>query len=390
LPYVLPRAISSADRLAFVLAFGALSVLEACSKVEGIRKVETPCERVCVVELDPRSQQSVTKLAGVHKFAPLLVHFGKDESVFDQLVGEIVKEIDVERFAVSAYEVPQGDHEALTRFLLDAFRAAGSKKIKLLRPKEGELLAEQVVSRDALDIIAFPYRGGYGLGPTAWVPDPAQMRDRDLAKPAPRPEISLSPRLAQLLLNLSGLSPGMRLLDPFCGSGTILTEGLFKSFTCIGVDSNQRSLRDAKRNLVWAKGSGARGAFALKLGDATDLQSVLSEKVDAVVTEPVLLPRIESRLGTAEATELVEASGGTYARALASMADVLRPGGRIVIVVPVVRTAEGREVSISLDGAPLGLGQFQPGHTSFQYPVRLSFESTRWIRRAVYVFESRR
>jgi tRNA (guanine10-N2)-dimethyltransferase len=217
------------------------------------------------------------------------------------------------------------------------------------------------------------------------------MRQRGVAKPAPRSEISLSPRLARLLLNLSGLSPGQTLLDPFCGSGTILAEGMLRSLRCLGVDSSSNHIRDARRNLGWAKGNGGRGTFALKLGDARDLQAVLEgASVDGVVTEPVLLPRMDSRPSARVAGELMEAAGETYSHALSSIASVLNPGSRVVVVVPVVRTTEGSEASISLDGVSLGLRQFQPGPTGFQYPVRLSFESTRWVRRAVYVFESRR
>jgi len=60
-----------------------------------------------------------------------------------------------------------------------------------------------------------------------------------------------------------------------------------------------------------------------------------------------------------------------------------------VVVVPVILTMDGEEVSMTLEGRQLGLKLFQPGPVSFRYPVRLSFESTRWVKRAVYVFESR-
>jgi hypothetical protein len=49
---------------------------------------------------------------------------------------------------------------------------------------------------------------------------------------------------------------------------------------------------------------------------------------------------------------------------------------------------DGDEVTLALEGRRLGLRLYQPGPVGFEYPVRLSFESTRWIRRAVYVFES--
>jgi hypothetical protein len=86
---------------------------------------------------------------------------------------------------------------------------------------------------------------------------------------------------------------------------------------------------------------------------------------------------------------MIEGSARIYNDALASMADSVHPEGRIVIVVPVVQTMDGDEVTLTLEGRRLGLRLYQPGPVGFEYPVRLSFESTRWVRRAVYVFEPR-
>jgi hypothetical protein len=86
---------------------------------------------------------------------------------------------------------------------------------------------------------------------------------------------------------------------------------------------------------------------------------------------------------------MIGESAQVYNDALASMAGSIHPEGRIVVVVPVIQTMEGDEVTLTLEGRRLGLRLFQPGPVGFEYPVRLSFESTRWIRRAVYVFEPR-
>jgi len=390
LPYVLPDSFRTSDKFALVLAFGELSVLEACSLLDGLRSVEVPCDRVAVVDMEKASAHLIPRLAGIHKAAPLIEEFKGDEDRVTTLAERIGDELEaVRRLALSAYDVPEEDYEALVRALLDSIREAGFRKIRLLRPKRNELLAEEVLARNALDIISFPYGRGYGLGPTAWVPDVASIRRRALAKPAPRSEISLSPRLAQLLVNLSGLSAGQLMVDPFCGSGTILAEGLAKSLDCFGVDSSQGRLRDARKNLDWARRNGAKGRFRLELGDAREIQDTLRIEADGVVTEPVLLPKIDYRPSTAVAGEMVERAGNTYGSALASMSRVLKPGGRIVVVVPVITTTQDEEVTLTLEGGRLGLREYQPGPIRFRYPIRLSFESTRWIGRAVYVFESR-
>ncbi len=390
MPFVLPESFRTSEKFALVLAFGELSILEACSSLRGLRGLETPCGRIAVIDLERSSARSLPNLAGIHKFAPLLAQFEGDEGSVASLTEEIADELDaVRRLALSGYDVPEDDYELLIRALLDSIRDAGFKKVRLIRPKGNELLAEEVLERETLDVIAFPYGRGYALGPTAWVSDVASIRRKAIAKPAPRSDISLSPRLARLLVNLSGLSKDQLLVDPFCGSGTILAEGLSKSLACVGIDSSPGRLRDAKKNLQWARHDGARGMFRLGVGDARDIQQVLRSKADGIVTEPLLIPKLDYRPSTAAAGRMVEQAGAVYADALASMASALKLGGRIVIVVPVILTTQDEEVALTLEGGNLGLREYQPGPRRFEYPIRLSFESTRWVRRAVYVFESR-
>lgn len=373
-----------------VLAFGTLSVLEVCSVLEGqVKNAEAPCERVAVFKAKPQVSSNLRKLAGIHKCAPTMLTAEGENPDSGRLVDWLSQNLqEKSNLSVSGYDLDEDVYEGLVRALLDGIREKGLRKVRLLRPKENELLAEDVLRRSALDVVAFPYRGGIGMGPTAWVPDASTMRRRGLGKPVPHSDISLSPRLARVLLNLAGLQVGQAVLDPFCGSGTILTEAFVGSLRCIGYDSSSARVSESLRNLKWIGGvPGAR--YDVRRGDARDLKrSLRGMKVDAVVTEPVLLPTFGARPRTATAQELVSSASEVYSSALGAMADSVRPGGRIVVVVPVVRTMDGEEVVLTLDGRRLGLRFYQPGPVGFEYPVRLSFETTRWVRRAVYVFES--
>jgi SAM-dependent methyltransferase len=378
--------------MALVLAFGRLSALEACSLMgRGISRLETPCERVAVAHLQGSAASLIPRLSGVLKAAPLTDVVDEQHPEPSSLLGAAADSIDsLPTLSLSSYDVGVEEHEAIVRSLLDGLRERGFRKIRLLRPRGNELRADEVLSRRPLDVIAFPYRSGYGIGPTSWVPDSAPIRERGVKKPEPHSEISLSPRLAGLLLSLAGAAAGKVVLDPFCGSGSILAEALLRSCRCLGIDSSRDRVRDARRNLSWIA-SGLRGAkFDLQVGDARELPKILGgTRVDAVVTEPLLLPSLEARPRTETAASMVQSAGIVYADALAAAAQVLSPGGRIVMVVPVVLTMEGREATVTLDGRQLGLRLHQPGPLPFEYPVRPSFESTRWVRRAVYVFESR-
>jgi tRNA G10 N-methylase Trm11 len=85
---------------------------------------------------------------------------------------------------------------------------------------------------------------------------------------------------------------------------------------------------------------------------------------------------------------MIRNSSRLYSESLYSMAAVVRKGGRVVIVAPSLRTAEDRDVSVLLeDVGAAGLAPFQPVQVPFEYPVRISHENTRWVKRLVYVFE---
>ena len=392
MPFILPLQVLETDEISLVLAFGKLSVLEACTVLgRAVTQAEAPCERVSVLHVDHLPPKDVAELSGTHKCAPVPSVLESPSGDMKNLVGLMVSHLeDRSNISLSGYDIGEDDYEDLVRSMLDGIRGAGLKKVRLLRPDGNELLSEHALTREALDVVAFPYHGGFALGPTAWVPDSVTMRQRGTRKPSPHSDIALSPRLARTLVNLAGLKPGQTLLDPFCGSGTILVEAYGKSLRCLGVDSRASRVQEARENIRWSIGGITDRGYDIRKGDARDLQRMLrGTKVDAVVTEPLLLPRLNARPKTSTARAMIGESAQVYNDALASMAESIDSEGRIVVVVPVIQTMEGDEVTLTLEGRNLGLRFYQPGPVGFDYPVRLSFESTRWVRRAVYFFEPR-
>lgn len=62
---------------------------------------------------------------------------------------------------------------------------------------------------------------------------------------------SLNPALAYAMNNLAGLDPNDRVLDPCCGTATILIERqLLMQCICIGVDINPKVLTQAQENIT--------------------------------------------------------------------------------------------------------------------------------------------
>src|SRR5579859_4559985 len=80
---------------------------------------------------------------------------------------------------------------------------------------------------------------------------------RDRAKPyADRKKGLLPPKLARIMVNLSKKEiddKQLRLYDPFCGSGTVLMEGLLSEYEVVGSDLDKDSVQGTEMNLKWFK-----------------------------------------------------------------------------------------------------------------------------------------
>jgi len=117
-----------------------------------------------------------------------------------------------------------------------------------------------------------------------------KSREYNNRLPQSKPEFhptALKPKLARLLINLSNAKS--QVVDPFCGTGSIVLESAILKIPAIGIDIDWKSSQKAKKNLRFYSRE-----YKLKEGkdwqiliaDATNLSSIFSKKVDAIVTDP--------------------------------------------------------------------------------------------------------
>jgi tRNA G10 N-methylase Trm11 len=395
LPFLVPPESIDSESLILVLAFGGPSLLEAQCVFGDSARVSMPCEDIAVADLKSGGRfKWYTELAGVHKIALPLPSIDSPE--FAETITFPERNFN---FSLSLYCMPgdqEAEYEELSEELLLTIRKFGHKKANLIRSRAGpELYSERVVSRSAMDFVVFPIGAASQWGVTVYVPETEGFKERSTERPYITSGISLSSRMARLLVNISGVSKGQVLLDPFCGSGTILGEALLKGVDCIGIDRNHGSVERTKDNLAWflsqrQRGGGPAPAYSVLTGDATNLGRSLGDRmVDAIVSEPILMPRLSSAPTIEKARRLIKHASFIYSEALHEMSRVLRPGGRMVLVTPSLRTIDGKDGTLSFDDLrEVELRPFQmPGAPPYEYPLRVAHQSTRWVRRMVYVLE---
>ena len=122
--------------------------------------------------------------------------------------------------------------------------------------------------------------------------------------------ISLHPKLARALVNISSIKEGEILLDPFCGTGGLLIEAGLIGAKIIGSDIEEKMINGCKKTLDFYKINN----YKLFCSDIGEVNKFIS-KVDAIVTD---LPYGKSTTTKGEKMDLL------YERAFESMSKLLK------------------------------------------------------------------
>lgn len=178
------------------------------------------------------------------------------------------------------------------------------------------------------------------IGLTSAVQDYEDWSKRDFDRPRRDAKRGmLPPKLARMLINITGVeAEGKTLLDPFCGSGTVLMEGAMLGFEKLyGSDILEMAVTDTEQNLGWLKNAGYDvPVYKLYTTTAANIGAYIEpESVDAIATEPFLgVPRQGSETFSQVSTAINELEA-LYTNCFSALYKTLKPGGVVVLVNPV-------------------------------------------------------
>lgn len=156
-----------------------------------------------------------------------------------------------------------------------------------------------------------------------------------MKKPVRRSELSISPRLAKILVNLSEARKGEILLDPFCGVGTILQEALLMELNVIGVDKDKKAVDCSELNLKWF--NFPRGTYTLINADSS---KVKIGEAEAIATEPDFGELQRKILPEEKAKEITNKFETLIISVIKNLKKSVR--GRIVFTAPLILTEKKR------------------------------------------------
>ncbi len=270
------------------------------------------------------------------------------------------------KFGVSTYPVFDDKSEIkLKKFTLDLDQwikkkllAKGAQKVAYFsydepdrrRPsRQNTALWPHTIAKHGLlsppnsEIIAAITQNDLFIAKTIVVYDSMLQQYRDESRPFISSKISTSPKICRTLLSLAGAKRGDTVLDPFCGTGTLLMEASMLGMNVIGIDIDGNAIRGAEMNLLWlAKELNSHIDYRLIKGDAKLAGELVGAEVDAVACEPHLGPIYSSKPSAFEVEETIKELTELYNSTLQSLSKILRDGGRVSMTLPDIMSDEGR------------------------------------------------
>ena len=152
----------------------------------------------------------------------------------------------------------------------------------------------------------------------------------------------LPPKLAQIMVNLAvGNAAKATILDPFCGTGTVLQEALLKRYDVCGSDLSQKMIDYTTENLTWlqSKYHITGTVHSLEQADAMTHQWPKAQQLNAVVCETYLGQPFSAPPSPKKLHEVTGNCNHIITNFLRNIHSQLTPGTTLCIAVPAWRDA---------------------------------------------------
>lgn len=236
------------------------------------------------------------------------------------------------------------------------------RKVRMVLPKSGErrLNAAQVIFNGLTnapnhELTLIREKDECVTAETLAVQDIQAYEARDTARPARDAVIGmLPPKLAQMMINLAAgeAQPALKIIDPFCGLGTVLQEGWLLGHAMSGSDNNPDMLEASSRNLRWMArlyGLNEEALPELLLQDARKgFPRKWADIFDAAATETYLGDPLRSPLSPKEAERKLARYSSLYIAAFGNMKEIIKSGARVVFAFPAFRKERGGTTFITV------------------------------------------
>ncbi len=209
---------------------------------------------------------------------------------------------------------------------------------------EGTFLSSASVEKnnllkDGVEVLIIETPTELLFGKTLAVQEFESFSNRDYGRPKRDMESGIMPpKVARMMITIAEISLQSELLDPFCGSGTLIQEALLLGYTHVtGTDLSSKAVADTKTNLTWLKKQHLAENNAKVFNyDVTKLSEKFPQgSVAAIVTEPYMGPNLQHKPHLKDVQEIKTELESLYLSAFKQFAKVLKKDGSVVMIFPI-------------------------------------------------------
>lgn len=171
---------------------------------------------------------------------------------------------------------------------------------------------------------------------------------RDFGRPGRDDESGmLPPKLAMMMINLATIKTDKTIMDPSCGSGTVISEAVLMGYKkIIAADISDKAIDDTMKNLQWLKTNfqihNNTDDINIFVGDVTKIsQKIKSDFVDAIITEPYLGKPLRGNENSSVLEQQARELKILYLQSFVQFHKILKEGGVAVFIIPRFKTKDG-------------------------------------------------
>lgn len=214
------------------------------------------------------------------------------------------------------------------------------------------------------------------------------LASRDQSRPRTDAFVGmLPPKLARMMINLSGVTAPTIVFDPFCGTGTVLQEALLLGYSVQGSDLSQKMVDYSQENINWLIERYRLSDYTRTIyqADATSYQWPEASTVGAIVCESYLGQPFSAPPSPAKLHEVRDNCNHIISSFLRNIHAQIAPGTPLVVAIPAWRDTQGNFTHLPLTTNLTRLGYTRKTFTHVRDEQLLYYRESQVVAREILV-----
>ncbi len=285
------------------------------------------------------------KLAGITRVVDIYSSSSEIDTLFLDKIDVIKNKIN---FSISSISLEKKDLEYIENLTKDYLKKEKIKAV-LKKPKKHSAKEKNYIVNpnnyfswklyDGFELFVVYANNKYYFGKTISCFNPKENIFKDKNLPKRKNLYSTSFRLADIMINFLGFSKNKTIVDPFCGTGTFLVEGLLKGYDVVGVDKDKQMCKNSVENGRWvvSKYQLNKRKYQIVCGDS----SKINFQADYAVFEPYMGPFLRKLPSEKKSRKIAKELESIYFNVFKNLSKNLSKTAKIVCVLPEIPIYNG-------------------------------------------------